>query len=248
MGYKEIIDLQDLDSNGGFSRWHRYVSPDGKRQDAAHRYVHPLLQDGQHPNLHLLVESKVLRVLFDDSSLPKAVGIEYIPNPGHQPATNLSQPSGKPVPKVVKAKQLVVVSAGALGTPQILERSGVGNPEILKPLDIPVVAEVPGVGENYQDHHLLLYPYRSSLDESETLDGILSGRKDFVKAVNEKDPILGWNGIGKLTSLQLSQYNLTPCLQTSAPSSAPHPPKSLLWAPISRKTGSETSPPTPNAP
>jgi alcohol oxidase len=55
-----------------------------------------------------------------------------------------------------------------------------------------------GVGEEYQDHHLLLYPYKTKgLDESETLDGILSGRKDFVKALGEKDPILGWNGIGK---------------------------------------------------
>jgi alcohol oxidase len=54
------------------------------------------------------------------------------------------------------------------------------------------------VGEEYQDHHLLLYPYRTkNLDAEETLDGILSGRKDFVKALGEKDPMLGWNGIGK---------------------------------------------------
>ena len=94
----------------------------------------------------------------------------------------------------------MVVTAGALGTPQVLERSGVGNPEILKKLDIPVMADVPGVGENYQDHNLLLYPYKSNLDEGETLDGILSGRKDFVKALEEKDPILGWNGIGMFIS------------------------------------------------
>jgi alcohol oxidase len=67
----------------------------------------------------------------------------------------------------------------------------------LKVLDIPVVSNLPGVGENYQDHHLLLYPYKTSLGEGETLDGILSGRKDFVKALTEKDPMLGWNGIGK---------------------------------------------------
>jgi alcohol oxidase len=207
MNYKEIIDLQDLDANGGFSKWHRYVSPDGKRQDAAHRYVHPLLQDGQHPNLHLLIESKVLRVVFDESSPPKAIGIEYIPNPAHQPETGLSKPADAPVAKTVKAKKLIVVTAGALGTPQILERSGVGNPEILKKLDIPVVSDVPGVGENYQDHHLLLYPYRSSLDEGETLDCILSGRKDFVKALTEKDPMLGWNGIGKPTSSPLFEPN-----------------------------------------
>lgn len=156
-----------------------------------------MLQDGKHPNLHILLESKILRVLFDESSPPKAIGIEYKPNAGNQPSLSLS----KPVHIIIKAKKLVVVTAGALGTPQILERSGVGNPKFLKPLDIPVVSDVPGVGENYQDHHLLLYPYKSSLDEGESLDGILSGRKDFVKALTEKDPILGWNAIGRSPSI-----------------------------------------------
>lgn len=204
MGYNMIEDLQDLEANGGFSKWHRYVSPDGKRQDAAHRYIHPLLQDGQHPNLHVLLESKVIRVLFDESSPPRAIGIEYKPNAERQPELSLS----KPVHKTIKAKKLVVVTAGALGTPQVLERSGVGNPEILKKLEIPVVADVPGVGENYQDHHLLLYPYKSNLDEAETLDGILSGRKDFVKALGEKDPMLGWNGIDICAKLRPSEKEI----------------------------------------
>jgi alcohol oxidase len=133
-------------------------------------------------------------VLFDESLPPRAVGIEYKPNANSQPELSLS----KPVHKTVKAKKLVVLTAGALGTPQVLERSGVGNPDILKKHGIPIISDLPGVGENYQDHHLLLYPYRSSLGEGETLDGILSGRKDFVKAMEEKDPILGWNGIGMM--------------------------------------------------
>jgi alcohol oxidase len=175
-------------------RWQRYVCKDGKRQDTAHCYIHPLLQDGQHPNLHILVESKVVRVIFDESSPPRAIGVEYRTNPGTQPEISLS----KPATSTIRANKLVVVSAGALGTPQILERSGVGSAELLKKLDIPLVADVPGVGESYQDHHLLLFPYKSSLDPQETLDGILSGRKDFAKAAAAKDPQLGWNGIGKL--------------------------------------------------
>lgn len=169
------------------------MSPDGKRQDAAHRYIHPLLEDGHHPNLHILVESKVVRVIFDESTPPKAVGVEYKPNSEAQPSISLS----KPVHKIVKAKKLVVVSAGALGSPQVLERSGVGSPEVLKAAGVTVVADVPGVGENYQDHHLLLYPYKTSLGERDTIDPLLSGRKDFMKAIEEKDPILGWNAIGK---------------------------------------------------
>lgn len=200
MGRKEIVDLQDLDSIEGFSRWQRYVCKQGKRQDAAHCYIHPLLQDGQHPNLHILVHSKVVRVIFDESTPPRAIGVEYMPNEEHQPSLPLS----KPVHHTVKASKLVVVTAGALGTPQVLERSGVGNPDLLKKLNIPVVSDVPGVGENYQDHHLVLYPYKSSLDPGETLDCILSGRKDFAKAAAEKDPMLGWNGIDVCAKLRLT--------------------------------------------
>lgn len=141
-------------------------------------------------------------MLFDESSPPKAIGIEYKPNAEHQPSISLS----KPVHKTIKARKLVVVTAGALGTPQVLERSGVGNPKYLKALGIPIVSDVPGVGENYQDHHLLLYPYKTSLGEGETLDGILSGRKDFVKALTEKDPMLGWNVIGKTYTFSLYKY------------------------------------------
>lgn len=45
MGHRNIVELQDFEECGGFAKWHRYVSPDGKRQDAAHRYIHPLMQE-----------------------------------------------------------------------------------------------------------------------------------------------------------------------------------------------------------
>jgi choline dehydrogenase-like flavoprotein len=139
------------------------------------------------------VESKVVRIIFDDSSPPRAVGVEYQPNEEHQVQLSLS----KPARHVIKARKLVVVTAGALGSPQILERSGVGNPEILKKLNIPVVSDASGVGESYQDHHLMLYPYKSSLAPEETLDALWSGRRSWGEAMEARDPILGYNGIGK---------------------------------------------------
>ncbi|KAM3077347.1 hypothetical protein ACMFMG_006697 [Clarireedia jacksonii] len=228
MGMKEIADLQDGESCGGFGKWYRYVSPEGKRQDAAHAYVHPLLQDGKHPNLKILSESKVIRVLFDDATPPRATGIEYMPNKDFQPTIQLS----KPVHYTVTASKLVVVSAGALGTPQILERSGVGNPEILEQVGVKCLVDLKGVGENYQDHHLILTPYKTSLDESETLDGILSGRKDFVKALGEKDPMLGWNGIDVCAKLRPTPSEVA-SLGASFQSDwdrdfAPHPSKPLM--------------------
>ncbi|KND87110.1 Alcohol oxidase, partial [Tolypocladium ophioglossoides CBS 100239] len=198
LGEKEIVDLQDFKAVGGFSRWLRYVGPDGKRQDAAHRYIHPLMASGKYPNLHLLLESRVSRVIFDGR---RATGVEYEPSATFQPAAGFSK-AGR---STIKARNFVVISSGALGTPSILERSGVGNAELLKKLDIPLVSDLPGVGEEYQDHNLLLYPYKTALKADETLDGLLSGRLDFAAALSNKNPLLGWNGIDIAAKLRPSE-------------------------------------------
>ncbi|KAI9794817.1 MAG: hypothetical protein M1816_002945 [Peltula sp. TS41687] len=189
LGYEVVPDLQDLKHSNGFNRWPKWISPEGKRQDAAHRFIHPLLEDGSHPNLHVLTETKVVRVLFDDHK--RATGIEYVPNPQFQ----AQYPLSKSIPGTIRAKKLVVLSAGALGTPQILERSGVGNKELLSRLDIPVVAHIPGVGQNLQDHNLVANTYKTNFREDESLDALLSGRRDFAQALQDGDRILGWNGV-----------------------------------------------------
>lgn len=83
LGYPEVQDLQDLQdlqTVNAVSSLRRFVSPkDGKRQDAAHAYLHPCLQDGDHSNLHVLVESQVTRVIFDEGK--RATGVEFRPNP-----------------------------------------------------------------------------------------------------------------------------------------------------------------------
>lgn len=56
-----------------------------------------------------------------------------------------------------------------------------------------VVADVRGVGENYQTHHLLLYPYKSNLEENETLECVLSIRKDFVKVMERSIVGMEWH-------------------------------------------------------
>lgn len=149
------------------------------------------MKGGKHPNLHTLVQTKVVRVLFDESNPPRAIGVECETNPEHQPVLNTS----KRALRTIKASKLVVVSAGALGTPQILERSGVGSEQILSKLSIPVVSDLRGVGEEYQDHHLILYPYASSLEPEETFDCFLNGGKDFAQALASGDPMIGWNAI-----------------------------------------------------
>ena len=198
VGYHEMPDLQDFESVNGFSKWARYVDVNGQRQDAAHCYIHPLMTSGQYPNLELLVETKVSRVIFEGSH---ARGIECIPSKESQSLPGMTQQP----PFILRARKLVIVSAGALGTPSILERSGVGNEAILRPLGIPVVSNLPGVGENYQDHHLILYPYKSSLKSDETLDELLSGELSFEAALKERSSILGWNGIDLASKLRPSE-------------------------------------------
>ncbi|KFY93236.1 hypothetical protein V500_03810, partial [Pseudogymnoascus sp. VKM F-4518 (FW-2643)] len=132
---------------------------------------------------------KVVRVIFDDYK--RATGVEYTPNSDFQDEIGLtSHPKS-----IIKARKLVVVSCGACGTPSVLERSGVGNPEILKEASVPLVADVPGVGYNYQDHNLIFFPYRTALDIDETNDAFLSGRYPREAFLAEKPPILRWNAV-----------------------------------------------------
>ncbi|KAI0971999.1 alcohol oxidase-like protein [Xylaria arbuscula] len=165
------------------------------RQDTAHTYLHPRLQNGNYPNLHVLVESRVIRVLFDDDK--RAVGIEF------QPSANVG-PDGI---QSIRARQ-VIVPCGALGTPSVLERSGVGNEQILGRAGIDVVADVPGVGENYSDHQLVVYPYRSSLLPEETVDGLVAGRVDPTEIIRTQNPVLGWNAMDITCKLRPSEADV----------------------------------------
>ena len=196
LGGKQTPDSQDFRSVGGFSRWLRYVDLDGKRQDAAHRYIHPLMCSGNYPNLHLLLETSVTRVVFQGK---RAVGIEYAPSARFEPGTGSSKTA-----KTITARKLVIISAGTLSSPSILERSGVGSRTLLGKLGIPVVSDLPGVGEQYQDHHLLTYPYKTSLKPEDTLDALWSGRVNFETALRNSDPRLGWNGIDMFAKIRPS--------------------------------------------
>lgn len=171
----------------------RYVKSDGKRADVPHAYLHPKLQGSKYPNLHVLVETDVERILFDDNSNKRAVGVAFRPCTTFQPGTE-----SVPV-RAVSAKRLVVISGGALGSPQILERSGVGDPEVLAKAGVPLTASVPGVGESYQDHQIMTYPYKTTAGPDETMDnvlgGLMTGTLDLEGMLVRGDPLLGWNAV-----------------------------------------------------
>lgn len=183
VGYPEVEDLHDFQSNNAVSHARRTVTPEGLRNDTATAYLHPRLQDGKHPNLHVLVQADVIRVLIDQDK--NATGVEYRPDQTLFP----DSPSLK-----VSARKLVIVSCGTLGTPSVLERSGVGDPDVLDAAKVPVLARVPGVGQSFQDHQLVYYSYKADLAPQDTFDGIFSGRVSVPDLIQKQDKILGWNG------------------------------------------------------
>ncbi len=113
---------------------------DGERHSVAAAFIHPNLG---RPNLKVLTGAHTTRILFEGR---RAVGAEYIRD--GQTHT-------------VRARREVVLSSGAFGSPQILMVSGVGPGDHLSELGIAPVLDVPGVGQNLQDHISALLIYRS---------------------------------------------------------------------------------------
>ncbi|KAF7358559.1 Alcohol oxidase [Mycena venus] len=163
-----LDDIQDLDTSHASEIWAKYINRHtGRRSDAATAYVHSVM-DVQN-NLFLRTNSRVSRHLRGQQGRRRCI----------RPPRNRAH-QGQTLETIVKARKCVVLSSGTLGTPQILERSGVGSAELLKKLDIKVVSDLPGVGEQYQDHYTTLSIYRVS-NESQTLDDFLRGDKEVQK-------------------------------------------------------------------
>ena len=112
----------------------------GERFSAAKAYLTPHLP---RPNLQVITHALTTRVLTETAGgQPRAVGVEYRPDGGRGAAQTLSlKPGGE-----------VLLSAGAFGSPQLLMLSGIGPSAHLQEHGIPVVHDLPGVGENLHDH------------------------------------------------------------------------------------------------
>ncbi|KAJ8123515.1 hypothetical protein ONZ43_g561 [Nemania bipapillata] len=199
VGWPEVDDINCFGSNNGSMRLLKYMSPEGQRQDTATVYLHPRLEDGQHPNLHVLVESQVERVLFEGT---RAVGVSFRPNPDYHPG-----PSSDST-REIKARRLVTITGGSMFSPLILQRSGIGDPKVLNKAGVPIVADVPGVGADYEDHNSMMYPYNSSLRPDETLDSLYSGRTSLDDMIAANHEMLSYGGVDVQSKLRPTEADV----------------------------------------
>lgn len=122
-GDNEGVDYFEVNQRGGW-RW-----------STSKAFLRPAKK---RPNLTIWHSTHVNRLLFErETGTPRCVGAEL--TRGGETLT-------------VTANKEVVLSAGTIGSPQILQLSGIGPKDLLAEHDIDVVAELPGVGENLQDH------------------------------------------------------------------------------------------------
>lgn len=119
--------------------YYQLTVKNGQRCSAAVAYLHPAMN---RPNLQVETNALAGRILFEGK---RAVGVEFRQN-GQR--------------RVVMARAEVILAGGAINSPQLLQLSGVGPGELLKRHGIEVVADLPGVGENLQDHYVMSVRYR----------------------------------------------------------------------------------------
>ncbi|KAF8604555.1 alcohol oxidase [Ceratobasidium sp. AG-I] len=166
-GVPLVKDMMDLKTGYGCGRFAKWIHPITKhRQDTAHQYIH---RQAHGKSLSILTGVLVARILFDGT---KATGVEVVANKEQDADADQT-------PRAISARKLVVVCAGAMGSPLVLQRSGIGMAERLNKLGVNAVVDLPDVGAHYQDHSNLMPAFYVS-EDTETFDYLLSKEPGII--------------------------------------------------------------------
>jgi len=138
-GYPEIEDFNGAEQEGAAA--YQVTQQNGERCSTAKAFLFPHLN---RPNLTVETKTQVLRILFEGK---RACGVEIKQN-------------GQV--RTLRARKEVILSAGALQSPQLLMLSGIGDQAELAKHNIPLVHHLPGVGKNLQDHPDFVMSFHSS--------------------------------------------------------------------------------------
>jgi choline dehydrogenase-like flavoprotein len=134
----------------------------GRRQSAAQAFLKPARR---RPNLTVVTRTIVQRIVFDGT---RAVGVAAVRS--NSPAPTSSAPASS---VEYRARREVILSAGALQSPKLLQLSGVGPADILREAGVAVRVDSPGIGQNMREHRLLFIQHR--LKRAGSLNGAFAG-------------------------------------------------------------------------
>lgn len=178
-GHPETEDFNGAEQEG-VGRYQVNISG-GARAGARRAFLLPALK---RPNLTAGTDIHVTRIVVDGG---RCTAVDYV--------------RGKDrVPGRVTVAREVILSAGTMQSPQILGLSGIGDPDTLQALGLPVVAALPGVGRNLQDHVDIAVTYRSRLPL------LWSRTKGWRAAVIGIQYLLSRGGLGASNSLEAGGF------------------------------------------
>ncbi|OCF71453.1 hypothetical protein I204_07511 [Kwoniella mangroviensis CBS 8886] len=172
---KECENITTYRMGHGFGRQPKLITSDGKRSNVADAYLHPCLAK----KLTVVTGVTIDKVIFKGN---EAVGVKVIGN--NLPSASFG--TNEKYTKTVKANEMVVLTCGALGSPAVLERSGIGSAEVLKAAGVEVKVDLPGVGHDLDDHQLICPMYRATEGYYEPFDRYARGDKTVKEPVDEE--------------------------------------------------------------
>ncbi|TFY64134.1 hypothetical protein EVJ58_g2835 [Rhodofomes roseus] len=145
-GLERSPDLNTAKGTLGSSKTMTFIDSQGRRVTTESAYLTPEVL--ARPNLVIATHAQVTRILFEgaEGEAPRAVGVQFQDRKGE-----LFE---------VSAKREVIISAGAIHTPQILMLSGIGPADHLSSFNIPVLVDHPGVGAHLMDHPVIDFHFR----------------------------------------------------------------------------------------
>jgi choline dehydrogenase len=164
-GYPKNPDYNSGDQEG--FGYFQVTQRKGRRWSTAKAFLEPALKRS---NLRLEIKAHTLKILIEDKT---AVGVVY-------------QQSGKI--KTIRARKEVIVCAGAVQSPQILELSGIGDAKVLSDRGVKVLHALSGVGENYQDHYIVrqTWKIKKRITLNEQTKGLFLFKELLKYAVSQK--------------------------------------------------------------
>ena len=179
-------------ATGGFANATTVDPATKERSYSASAYFSPVQN---RPNLRLLTGIEVEQITLDNKSgLAVANGVVVTKDGERQ---------------VFTPKREVILAAGTMNSPKILELSGIGNRDILKSHGIDVVIENPNVGENLQDHPMTGISFEAK-DDVETLDGLIRQDPKAIGAAMEAYQI---NKSGPFSGASINSFAFMPVVQ-----------------------------------